>query len=239
MREMDVLGRRIATLGLVTFGCARSLAADPAAAGGRTSTEVRAAAPRAGVRWGLAGARLARPSLAAPGPHVYDDVYPGIRLTVEGRPGAMAYRFDLAPGADPRAIRMRYDGAEAIYAEKDGRSLRIHAGGRVLREHGLRCFQPGPPTLREIACTYAVRAGPSGRTKVGFRLGRHDTSSALVIDPVIQWSSYLGGGGGEQGHAIAVDASGSVYVTGTRAGFRQAAASTRARTGGLTPSSPR
>jgi hypothetical protein len=49
---------------------------------------------------------------------------------------------------------------------------------------------------------------------VGFRVGSYDTSQPLYIDPVLDYSSYLGGSGDDAGTGIAVDASGNSYITG-------------------------
>src|SRR6185503_11544143 len=57
---------------------------------------------------------------------------------------------------------------------------------------------------------YALR----GRNEVGFVLGRYDRSRPVVIDPVLVWSTYLGGSIEDLGYAIAVDGSGNTYVTG-------------------------
>jgi hypothetical protein len=53
-----------------------------------------------------------------------------------------------------------------------------------------------------------------GSREARFEVGTYDPKRTLVIDPVLVYSSYLGGSGSEEGHAIAVDGSGSVYVTG-------------------------
>ena len=49
---------------------------------------------------------------------------------------------------------------------------------------------------------------------MGVRLAAYDATRPLVIDPVLWYSSYLGGSASDQAHAIAIDASGNVYVTG-------------------------
>src|SRR5205807_2002714 len=43
----------------------------------------------------------------------------------------------------------------------------------------------------------------------------YDTSRPLIIDPVLAYSTYLGGSGGDQGAGIAVDTDGNAYVMGT------------------------
>ena len=110
---------------------------------------------------------------------------PEIRLTVESRQDAVVYRFDVPPGADPRAIRMRYAGADDLRVEDDGRALRIHAGTQTLREHGLRCFQDAPGGRRHIACRYAVARSADDPIEVAFDIGPYDHTRALIIDPEI------------------------------------------------------
>ncbi len=54
-----------------------------------------------------------------------------------------------------------------------------------------------------------------GTSAFGFKMtGDFDNSLPLVIDPVLSYSTYLGGSGSDLGFSIAVDGSGSAYVTG-------------------------
>lgn len=162
--------------------------------------------------WTLVGARAAPPR--SDGQRVvYRDVYPGIALTLESRRDDLTYRFDLAPGADPAAIRLHYTGAGDAVVEDGGRALRLRAGSRSLRESGLACFE-GDAAGRAIACRYAVVARRAAAIEVAFEVAPFDRSRGLVIDPVIAWSSYLGGSDIEIAYGVAVDPNGSVYVTG-------------------------
>jgi beta-propeller repeat-containing protein len=139
---------------------------------------------------------------------------PRIALTLQPLPGGVEYRFDVPPGADPRAIRMRYRGADDVAVEGDGRSLRVRTGGRTLREQGLQCFQEIEGARRDVTCSYDVRQDPGGGFDVALALGPYDRTRALIIDPSIDWSSYLGGSNSDSGYGVTVDASANVYVTG-------------------------
>ena len=130
-------------------------------------------APASDLRWTLVGARPVQPRPEGER-LVYPEVYPGITLTLESHRQSLTYRFDLAPGADPAAIRLRYAGAEDIVVDHDGRALRIRAGGQDFRESGLTCFEEGPDLRHRVAvaCHYAVTApGARAGPRVGPRAG--------------------------------------------------------------------
>ncbi len=141
----------------------------------------------------------------------YDQVYPGIDLVFHGRTGEVEYDFEVAAGADPAGIGVRFDPATGLALE-DGELVVTTAAG-VLRQ--------GRPTLyqqvdgrRTVVPGGFVLAGPH---QVRFWVGGYDRSRPLVIDPVVVYSTYLGGGrgdGADQGKAIALDPAGNVYVTG-------------------------
>src|SRR6185295_10124228 len=64
---------------------------------------------------------------------------------------------------------------------------------------------------QQIACSYVLRSN----REVGFDLAEYDQDNPLIIDPVISYSTYIGGSGRDASSAIAVDAAGNVYLTGS------------------------
>lgn len=135
----------------------------------------------------------------------YPEVWPGIDVRYTAAPGAMKYEFLVAPGADPSAVRMAYEGATSLEVTSGG-ALRVDMGAGALIDHAPVARQPGG---HPVAVEYDV-AG----TSYGFDLGPYDPSLPLVIDPAIVYSGFIGGSDLDRGYAVAVDATGSAYVTG-------------------------
>ena len=142
----------------------------------------------------------------------YRGVYPGIDLAYYGRQARLEYDFVVRPGADPNAIALRFAGAEHLDLTSRGDLLlRLHSG--ELRLQKPRIYQELDGLRRDVRGGY-VRMSAGA---IGFDLGTYDASRPLVIDPVLSYSTYLGGSGDEQGNLIAVDSAGNAYVTGRTA----------------------
>ncbi len=138
----------------------------------------------------------------------YANLYPGVDLVYYGNQRELEYDFVLHPGADPETIRLRIEGAS---------KLRLASGDLVLGSPGgdvrLRrpfAYQEMNGTKKEIRSHYVMR----GEHEVGFRIGSYDRSQPLIIDPVLAYSTYLGGSADEAALDIAVDSAGNAYVTG-------------------------
>jgi hypothetical protein len=139
----------------------------------------------------------------------YRSVYPGIDLIYYGDRRQIEYDFVVAPDADPNMIRLGFDGADQIQIDAQGDLVLKTANGEV-RQRKPVAYQEVDGSRREIASRYALK----GKQEVGFELGEYDRTRPLVIDPVMAYSTYLGGSDGELASSIAVDAAGNTYVTG-------------------------
>ena len=139
------------------------------------------------------------------------DVYPGIDLVYRGTGGELEYDFIVSPGADPSHIRMRLEGPDRLHLDR----------GSLVAEFGDRKLVQRPPSIyQEIDGEREPIQGSFVMTEdreVRFDIGRYDTARPLVIDPVLTYSSYLGGSGRDTPLGITVDAQGNTFVVGSTA----------------------
>jgi len=140
----------------------------------------------------------------------YAEAYPGIDLDYHGTDGALEYDFRLAPGADPTQISLAFPGADSLRIAPSG-DLVIAEGDASFRQQAPVSYQPGSGGPRSpVSSAFTLNHG-----RVGFELGAYDRARRLVIDPlVLAYSTYLGGGGADYANSIAVDSSGSAYISG-------------------------
>lgn len=138
----------------------------------------------------------------------YTGVYPGIDVVYYGNQRNLEYDFIVSPGADPSRIRLMIDGAKQLSVNNAGELVLKIAGGEM-RQQAPVIYQEGAGGKSRVSGSYVVRGD-----EVGFKIGAYDASRALVIDPVLVYSTYLGGSGLDEATAIAVSTTGFAYVTG-------------------------
>jgi hypothetical protein len=144
---------------------------------------------------------------------VFEDIYAGIDLKYYGTgDGRMEYDFLVSPGADVSQIMVQYDGAKSVSVNESG-ELVIETGWGQMTERRPIVYQIEPSGIRPIEGQYVLL----GEGRFGFELDEsYEPLYATVIDPVLSYSTYLGGSGGEGGLGgqLAIDDSGCVYLVG-------------------------
>src|SRR5882672_8732851 len=140
----------------------------------------------------------------------YQGVYPGIDLVYRGSGQQLEYDFVVAPGADPRQIRLGLKGTKKLELTAEG-DLLLDTSGEPVRLHKPAIYQEFAGNRNPVEGSFVLAA----KNTVKFRIGKYDASRPLIIDPVLAYSTLLGGNGFDQANAIAVDSTGSAYITGT------------------------
>jgi len=156
----------------------------------------------------------------------YDQVYPGIDLVFYGNPRQLEYDLVVAPGADPGQIRLSFEGVDGMRIDGEGNLVLAVAGGEIVQK-APRIYQRVDGQERVVAGRYVAlnedevraaaadaTAGRSSMSVLAFQLASYDVARPLVIDPVLLYSTYLGGDFPEAGAAVAVDGAGNAYITG-------------------------
>jgi hypothetical protein len=139
----------------------------------------------------------------------YTAVYPGVDLVYYGQPQQLEYDFIVAPGADPSTIKLAFSGVDESIVDAKG-DLVLKTAGAPLRFQRPIIYQVESGRRRTVEGGYVHRSS----REIGFQVGAYDRTRPLIIDPVLTYSTYLGGSSEDHGQGIAVDATGAVYVTG-------------------------
>jgi len=138
----------------------------------------------------------------------YDAVYPGIDLVYYGNQRQLEYDFVVASGGDPRQINLAIEGVRALTLDASG-DLVLRAGTGEMRLRAPIAYQDVDGRRRAVPCRFVL----DGRTAT-FHVGDYDPRRPLVIDPILAYSTYLGGAGPERAWSVTVDSAGAAYVTG-------------------------
>jgi hypothetical protein len=140
----------------------------------------------------------------------YTALYPGIDLHYRGAGGQLKGTWVVAPGADPGAIRWRYANARRVAVGAQGELQVELVTGEQVTEQAPRAWQAVSGRQAPVAVRYRLQ--PDGT--VGFAVEGYQPRSPLVIDPLLTYSSFLGGGGWDSIQDLAVGPDGSVYLVG-------------------------
>jgi hypothetical protein len=136
-------------------------------------------------------------------------VYPGIDLVYYGNQRQLEYDFVVAPGADTSRIRLAIQGASKVFLDRDGDAVLHSKDGEIHLRRPLLYQEVGGKKIH-VDGGYMLK----GR-ELRFRVSDYDRSRALIIDPVLSYSTYLGGINSDGASGVAVDSTGNAYVVGT------------------------
>ena len=140
----------------------------------------------------------------------YQQVYPGVDMVYYGNQQQLEYDFVVAPGADPNQIKLAFAGVDKVSVNREG-DLTLLVGTKLVQMHKPVVYQKVNGSKQVIANNnYLINSS----NIVSFDLGRYDRTHPLIIDPVLSYSTYLGGNNQDFNQSITVDRAGNAYITG-------------------------
>jgi len=179
-------------------------------AGSRGAAGLEAADPQPGVSNYFAGPDHAKwlRGLAHYGRVNYKSVYPGVDAVFYGNQRQLEYDFVVAPNADTRQIRLAFDGVKGLRVNQAGELVLSTEFGDLVQGKPV-AYQMIDGVRKPVGAKYQMRGG-----EVTFALARYDRGKTLIIDPTLQWSTFIGGTGLDNATDVAVDATNNAYVVG-------------------------
>ncbi|HET6203435.1 MAG TPA: hypothetical protein VFI25_11615 [Planctomycetota bacterium] len=142
----------------------------------------------------------------------YRGLLPGVDLRVREQEGRLEYDLLLAPGADPAEVLVRAEGVEGICLDGDTLVLET-AVGEIRQPAPIAWLGSTEERGAPLECSWRL----VDDRRFAFALRGLEPGGAAVIDPGLEWSTYLGGSSYEFSWAITGDPAGSVTVAGETA----------------------
>lgn len=140
----------------------------------------------------------------------YEGLYPGIDLRVRDNRGNFEYDLYLEPHASLGQFVVRCEGIDRL-------SLG-HDGSLILENSFANLFQLTPVAWQTLAdgTKKAVKIGHRllGSQRFGFTVEGADPDLPLVIDPVLTWTTYIGGSADDRSVAVRRMPNGNVTIAG-------------------------
>ncbi len=143
---------------------------------------------------------------------VYEEVYEGIDLRYYGNQRQLEYDFIVSPDSEVDQIRFGFEGSESLAISDTGELvIQLNADGDTVRFNAPIAYQTAADGTREtVDSQYVLNSDGT----VSFQVADYDRTRELVIDPILDYTTFLGGTGYDNVEAVAADDAGNVYVTG-------------------------
>jgi PKD repeat protein len=141
---------------------------------------------------------------------IYKNLFNNIDLRIYGRESRIEYDWIIKPQGEADKIRFKYDNVINVSISPDGDLTVTTRFGKILHKK---------PEAWQMIDGEKIPVGVEfikiKDNSYGFKVSAYDKKNDLIIDPlIIPYSTYLGGTNVDYGYSIAVDSSGSAYMTG-------------------------
>jgi hypothetical protein len=160
-------------------------------------------------RWYVPGAPAEAEEAALFSGILFENLYPGVDLSCRLESAGIKYEFRVRPGADASRISMRYDGAGDASLRADGGLAFQHAAGTLGDDAPFVWQSAEEGGIEALDARWLLRDG-----SLGFHVSGRDASRPMVIDPFLQWSTFLGGTLSDYARDAVTDKQGTIFVCG-------------------------
>ncbi len=154
-----------------------------------------------------------RSNIPTYGAVTYEDVYKNIDIKFYGNNKNIEHDVIVRSGGNPSLVKFAYDGVKGLKVNASGDLEVSLERGKFIEQKPI-IYQEIKGERVAVEGAYKILKGEDGAFEYGFTVASYDKTKDLVIDPVLVYSTYLGGSGVDEGSGIAVDSSGAAYVTG-------------------------
>lgn len=140
----------------------------------------------------------------------YQNIYPGVDVLFYGNPSQLEYDILVSPGAFADSVKLRIENSKNMSIDENGTMHILTQADHDIQMQRPFVYQFVNNEKVTVESQFVLLA----KNEFGFKLGKYDPDQLLIIDPVLFYSTYLGGSGFSEGNGIAIDNMGSAYVTG-------------------------
>ncbi|MCW3112292.1 MAG: cell surface protein [Segetibacter sp.] len=137
----------------------------------------------------------------------YRNIYPGIDVRYYTNEGKLKYDIIVSAGADLSRIAMKYDGVDGLEVKNEQLVIKTSVGN--MGELAPYAYQVVDGQKKEIDCRFKVAGNI-----VKFALGNYSSSSPLVIDPTLVFSTFSGSSTDNWGYTATYGPDGSFFAGG-------------------------
>ncbi|MBL4661356.1 MAG: SBBP repeat-containing protein [Alcanivoracaceae bacterium] len=142
----------------------------------------------------------------------YEEILKNIDVVYYGNNGRFEYDFVVKPNARVADITFNFDGVKGISINKEGQLLLDLGNHKIIQKKPIAYQMDKNGEKQLVTASYHIESG-----KIGFNIGKYDSTKELIIDPVLEYSRYYGGSQNDTVYALDVDASDNIYMIGLTA----------------------
>lgn len=117
---------------------------------------------------------------------VYQDVYDGIDLAYYTQGTSIKYDIIVRPGANPKDINLIYEGQDGIEKLND-KEIVLNTSLGQYKENIPLSYQLIDNGISEVNTDFQI-----SQNNISFDVDEYDKSKTLIIDPLLEWTLYIG-----------------------------------------------